>query len=360
VESNLPGLRFTDSSADPASCGDVAGTQAQSYTPVVADVGGYLRVDVTATNAMGTSAPVESQAFGPVAAAVVNDPVIAAAGDIACDPASSSFNGGLGSSSSCHQRATSDLLVSVNPAAVLTLGDTAYECGSATAFAQSFDPSWGRVKSAIRPVLGNHEYVSTGTGCTSTASGYFAYFGAVAGDPTKGYYSYDVGSWHLIALNSNCSRIGGCNPGQPEEQWLRADLAAHQNQCVLAYWHQPHFSSGSHGNDDGGHNLTGAFWQALYDYRADVVLNGHDHDYERFGPQTPAGALDPQLGLRQFVIGTGGKSRSSLVAARPNSEIRDSSTYGVLRLTLHPGSYDWRFVLEAGKSFADSGSASCH
>ena len=252
------------------------------------------------------------------------------------------------------------MLVNADLAAVLTLGDNAYECGAAAAFAQSFDPSWGRVKSKIRPSLGNHEYVSSGAGCTSTASGYFSYFGSVAGDPTKGYYSYDIGSWHLIALNSNCSRVGGCGAGQPEERWLRADLAAHPNQCVLAYWHQPHFSSGSHGNDDGGSNPTGSFWQALYDYRADLVLNGHDHGYERFGPQTPAGVLDPQFGIREFVVGTGGKSRSGFSTVRPNSEIRDSSAYGVLQLTLHPGGYDWRFLAEAGKSFTDAGSASCH
>jgi len=334
------------------------GQQGQTYMPQATDIGSYLRVRVTATNGGGTSAAVDSAAGGPVSSAS-SDPVIAAAGDIACDPLSTSFNGGAGTSGSCHQRATSDLLLSVSPAAVLTLGDNVYECGSPTAFALSFDPSWGRVKTLIHPAVGNHEYQS-GIDCSTTATGYFGYFGAAAGDPAKGYYSYDVGAWHLIALNANCSKVGGCAAGQPEEQWLRADLAGHQNACVLAYWHQPHFSSGQHGNDDGGHNPTGAFWQALYDFHADVVLNGHDHEYERFAPQTPAGAPDAANGIREFVAGTGGKSQASFAVVQPNSEIRSSGTYGVLLLTLHPGGYDWQFVAEAGKSFSDSGSGSCH
>jgi hypothetical protein len=350
--------RVCSSATDTSACADIVGQQGPTYTPQATDIGRYLRVDVTATNGGGTSAPAESAAAGPVSSAS-SDPVIAAAGDIACDPVSTSFNGGAGTSGSCHQRATSDLLLSVSPAAVLTLGDNVYECGSPTAFALSFDPSWGRVKTLIHPAVGNHEY-ETGTDCSTTAAGYFGYFGAAAGDPAKGYYSYDVGVWHLIALNANCSKVGGCAAGQPEEQWLRADLASHQNACVLAYWHQPHFSSGQHGNDDGGHNLTGAFWQALYDFHADVVLNGHDHDYERFAPQTPAGALDPANGIREFVAGTGGKSQASFAVVQPNSEIRNSGTYGVLLLTLHPGGYDWQFVAEAGKSFSDAGSGSCH
>ncbi len=353
--------RLCPSASDASGCVPIGGAGAQSYAPVPGDVGSYLRVDVTATNGAGTSAPPPAQSLAsPQVVAATVDPVIVAAGDIGCDPASSGFNGGLGSASSCRQRATSDVVVNANPAAVLTLGDNVYECGSTTAFAQSFDPSWGRMKPVIHPALGNHEYTSSGTGCTSTASGYFNYFGATAGDPTKGYYSYDIGSWHLIAMNANCAKVGGCGAGQPEEQWLRADLAAHANQCVLAYWHQPHFTSGPHGNDDGGHNPTGAFWQALYDYHADVVLNGHDHDYERFAPQTPGGAPDTQFGIREFVVGTGGKSQTSFSTVQPNSEIRSSGTFGVLQLTLHPTSYDWRFVPEAGKSFGDAGSTACH
>ena len=212
--------------------------------------------------------------------------------------------------------------------------------------------------SITHPVPGNHEYqASNGTDCdgSGTASGYFRYFGAAAGDPADGYYSYDVGTWHLIALNSNCPAVGGCSARSPEEQWLRADLAAHAAQCTLAYFHYPRFSS------SGDIKGSSAFWVDLYAAGADVVLSAHKHNYERFAPQDPNGSADPNRGIREFVVGTGGKSYQGFKSTPdPNSEVRDAGVFGVLELTLHPGRYDWQFVPVAGKSFFDSGSTSCH
>ena len=324
-----------------------------------ADVGATVRVAVTATNATGSSTAT-SAATAPVTAAppLSEDPVIAAAGDIACDPADPSFNGGHGTATACRQMATSDLLTGGDLTAVLTLGDTQYGCGGAAAFAQSYDPSWGRVRSITRPAIGNHEYyTSGGTDCDTTgkAAGYFGYFGAAAGDPAKGYYSYDIGAWHVVALNSNCPQAGGCGAGSPQETWLRQDLAAHPTTCTLAYWHHPLTTSGKYAP---GVTAAKPLYQALYDHRADVVLTGHDHLYERFAPQNPANGLDLAAGLRQFVVGTGGKKRYSLTTAAPNSEFRSSDVDGVLELTLRPTSSDWRFVTVAGEVL-DSGTDSC-
>jgi hypothetical protein len=280
---------------------------------------------------------------------IVGDPMIAAAGDIACDPSSTSFNGGNGTSNNCRQKAVSDLFVGKNFTAVLALGDTQYEDGALTKYQLSFDPSWGRSRSIIHPAVGNHEYLTAG------ASGYYDYFGNAAGDSTKGYYSYDVGVWHLIALNANCSEVGGCGADSAQEQWLQADLAAHPTMCTLAYWHQPRFSSGAHGND----TSYDAFWQDLYAAGVEIVLNGHDHDYERFSPQNPGGVADPN-GIQEFVVGTGGQSHSAFINIKPNSVVRNSDTYGILQLTLHATSYDWQFVPEAGKTFTDSGIMNCH
>ena len=275
---------------------------------------------------------------------------IAAAGDIACDPASGSFNRGLGVMLECRQRATSDLVVGAGYEAVLALGDIQYENGAFSKFGASYGKSWARVKAITRPVPGNHEYYTSG------AVGYYRYFGAAAGDPMKGYYSFDVGGWHLIALNSNCSAVGGCGAGSPQEQWLRADLAAHASaSCTLAYWHHPRFSSGEYGS----HSTYQDFWEALFDANADVVLVAHDHGYERFAPQTPRGALDRVRGIRQFVSGSGGKSLHRFPAVRANSEARDVTSLGILELTLSADGYRWRFRPAVG-SFEDAGSGSCH
>ena len=235
---------------------------------------------------------------------------------------------------------------------VFAVGDLAYPDGSDEQFAKCYGPTWGRFKDRTRPAPGNHEYHSDG------ASGYVRYFGAAAGDPKKAYYSYDLGAWHIIVLNSECKHVGGCGAGSQQEQWLRQDLKDHPTKCTLAYWHKPLFSSGfAHGNDPEVKPL----WDALYAANVDVVINGHDHDYERFSPQDPSGRFDSQRGIREFVVGTGGKnSHRSFARPKPNSEVRQADTFGVLKLTLHPASYDWEFVPEAGKTFTDSGTGSCH
>jgi Calcineurin-like phosphoesterase len=233
---------------------------------------------------------------------------------------------------------------------VMAVGDLAYPDGSKENFT-CYDRTWGRVKSRTRPAPGNHEFHAAG------ATPYFDYFGAAAGDPKIGYYSYELGTWHIIVLNSECKDVGGCEAGSPQEKWLRADLAAHPVACTLAYWHKPLFSSGgAHGND-----LTvKPLWQALYEANADVIVGGHDHDYERFAPQKPDGAADPARGIREFVVGTGGKNHRPFGPPIRNSEVRDATAFGVLKLTLKPGGYDWQFIPEAGKSFTDSGTGACH
>jgi hypothetical protein len=314
------------------------------------------RGDLTDEGAAGrVPGNAEGQGPGPPGSAS-GDPVIAAAGDIACDPGHSEFRNGLGTSSRCRQKFTSDLLVGTGLSAVLPLGDIQYECGTLSEFTRSYALSWGRVKAITRPVPGNHEY-GTPSGCTpGRASGYFGYFGAAAGDPALGYYSYDLGAWHLVALNSNCS-IVSCSSSSAQARWLRQDLAAHPARCTLAYWHHPRFTSGS--NAPGSNSVLPLF-QALYDHGADVVLSGHDHHYERFAPQDPNGSRNVARGIREWVVGTGGRNFHPLNSPRPNSEVRNNSTFGVLRLTLRPASYDWQFVPEAGKSFRDAGSQACH
>ena len=230
-------------------------------------------------------------------------------------------------------KATSELLLSLQPDAVLTLGDNQYNSATLNNLRQSYDPTWGRLKAITHPAAGTHEYTASeadqedGTG---NGAGYFAYFGAAAGDPTKGYYSFDLGAWHIVVLNANCSRSGGCEKGSPQERWLRADLAASPKLCTLTVMHYPRFSSGKHGNIVRNTD----FWQALADAGAELVLSGNDHDYERFAPQTPNGALDTEHGIRQFVVGTGGKELYSFGTLQPHSEARIGGVYGVLKLNL--------------------------
>ncbi len=236
-------------------------------------------------------------------------------------------------------------ILDANPeGTVLALGDLAYEDGSTQQFADCYGPSWGRHKARTRPVPGNHDYHQTG------AAPYFAYFGAAAGEPGKGYYSYNLGTWHLIALNSEISM----SASSPQVAWLRADLAANPAACTLAYWHRARWSSGYHGSSTSSNALV----QTLYDAGADVLLVGHDHMYERFAPQNPSSQLDTARGIRQFVVGTGGRL-VALKSTAPNSEVRQSTALGVLRLTLGDGSYSWQFLPVAGATFSDSGSAAC-
>ena len=288
-------------------------------------------------------------------AAAATDPVVAAAGDIACAPP------GTRTASKCHQAATADLLAGAD--AVLPIGDEQYNCGQLSAFNQVYDASWGQYKSVSNPAVGDNEYA--GNGCsTPGASGYFTYFGDRASprEPgctinCQGYYSYDVGSWHVVALNSECTQpgVGGCSANSPQTQWLKADLAAHPNTCTLAYFHRPYFS------DKGGTVAkVKQLFTALYNGGADVLLVGHQHIYERFRPQSPSGAAATN-GVRQFIVGTGGRSQTTPASPPPaGSEKQNSGTFGVLKLTLHPTSYDFQFVSEAGKTFTDTGTQACH
>jgi len=278
------------------------------------------------------SAPSPSPSPSSTTSPPPGDPVFVGAGDIA--------NSGSGDT------ATAALLDAI-PGTVYTLGDNAYDSGTTTEFANYYDPTWGRHKARTKPSPGNHDYNTAG------ATGYYGYFGAAAGDPAKGYYSYDLGNWHIVVINSNIAR----GAGSAQEQWLRADLAASTKPCSLAYWHHPRFTSGANHAPD---TSMGPVWQALYDFNADVVLSGHNHQYERFAPQNPSGQLDTTRGLREFVAGTGGASHYSFGTIQPNSEVRNGDTFGVLKLTLHSNSYDWKFVPEAGKTFTDSGTGTCH
>jgi acid phosphatase type 7 len=253
--------------------------------------------------------------------------------------------GDIAECSSAGDQATAALLDSL-PGTVFAAGDNAYPDGTVTNYTDCYAPSWGRHKARTRPSPGNHEYHTSG------ASGYYNYFGAAAGDSGKGFYSYDLGDWHIISLNSNVSM----SAGSPQEQWLRADLAANTKTCTLAYWHHPRFSSGSHGSSTEPQPL----WQALYDFNADVIIAGHDHNYQRFAPQTPTGVADPARGIREFVVGTGGASHYNFATPIANTEAYNLDTWGVLKLTLHAASYAWEFVPVAGKTYTDSGSGACH
>ncbi len=284
-----------------------------------------------ATSAAAT-VTIQNTAPGP-------DPVLLAAGDIA-------------SCATTGDDATA-LLLGVPGATVATLGDAAFTSGTAADYASCYDPTWGAVKARTRPVIGNHDYDTAG------AAGYFGYFGAAAGDPAKGYYSYDLAGWHVIVLNSNCAQVGGCAAGSPQKQWLQADLAAHPATCTVAMWHHPLVSSALY--SDATSADVKPFWQDLYAAHADLILNAHAHIYERFAPQTPDGTADPANGIRQFTVATGGDSLNPLTATPPpNLEKNQNSTPGVLQLTLHAGGYDWQFLPIAGSTFTDSGTAACH
>jgi hypothetical protein len=351
----------------------VAGVTAGQDSEV--DVSGYVTGDgtyaVVVTGSSATQARFSSREASagsaprlvltwtpPTTPPPAGDPVVAAAGDIACKPPATR------TSSSCHHRETANLLTAGDYTAVLPLGDLQYECGQASAYNSAYNPTWGQHKAKSHPAVGDNDY--EGSGCsTSGASGYFGYFGDAASprqpgcrSACAGYYSYDLGSWHVVVLNTECSEpgVGGCSSSSPQGRWLAADLAAHPTQCTLAYWHQPRWS------ESGGLSSSSSYFAtALYNAGAEIVLSGHNHFYARFAPQSPSGASDPARGIRQFIVGTGGKSLHGLSNnPDPQVQARQDSTYGVLALTLHQGSYDWRFVPEAGKSYTDSGTQACH
>jgi hypothetical protein len=237
-------------------------------------------------------------------------------------------------------------LATDSTARVLTLGDNAYPNGSADDYAKCYDPTWGRFKARTLPSPGNHEYH------TPSATGYFDYFGALAGPQRRGYYSADIGAWHVISLNSNLNGAAQ----QAQLDWLKSDLAARPAGCALAFWHHPVFSSGGHGNNA----VMREAWRLLAAAGTDLVLSGHDHDYERFAPQDIDGNVDPQHGMRQFVIGSGGAQLTPLLIRRANSDTADNTSYGILKLTLNKTGYVWDFLPVANGSYTDHGTATCH
>ncbi|HKO32769.1 MAG TPA: metallophosphoesterase [Candidatus Limnocylindria bacterium] len=231
-------------------------------------------------------------------------------------------------------------LASRLPGTIALLGDTVYDDGSTPEFRECFDPSWGQMRSRIRPAVGNHEYH------TDAASGFFTYFGDAAGEAGKGWYSYDLGAWHVVVLNSNCGEDVECWSGTEQYAWLQSDLASFHGDCLLAYWHHPRWSSGRHGNS----NWVGPFWDAIRDAGGDIVLSGHDHTYERV-------SVD---GVREFVVGTGGKSHYPFTRSPlPGTEARNDSTYGLLWLALGERTYQWQFLGLGDTGFADAGSGEC-
>jgi len=303
-----------------------------SYTSSNLSCGTGYSFTVQAKDAAGNVSGQSSALTATTAACSTggSDPTIVAAGDI------------CGSATDCTP--TANLIGQLNPTRVLTLGDNAYDAGTLNEYQTEYDPNWGKYNAKVSPAPGNHEYDTSG------GSGYFAYFGAIV---PAAYYSYDVGTWHLISLNGELP----ADSGSAQETWLRNDLAAHPNRCVLAYWHEPRFSSGTtHGSEPYFQTL----WQDLYNAHADVVLNGHEHNYERFAKQSPTGVADPN-GIREIISGTGGASHGyPFGTPLPTSEVRNDSTWGLTKLTLHPTGYDWQFVPIAGSTFTDSGSDTCN
>lgn len=276
------------------------------------------------------------------------DPVILAAGDVAdCTRAGDD--------------STAMLLDSLD-GVVMPLGDLAYPNGEAESFTNCYGPTWGRHKARTRPVAGNHDYYNPGPDSSVNANGYFGYFGAAAGDPSKGYYSFTLGSWRVIVLNTGTDKPSNYAAGSPQEQWLRAELTSSSQECVLAVFHHPRFSTVI--NRSPITFYTEAIWNALYEYGADLVLTGHDHSYQRFAPQKTDGTRDDAFGIRQITNGAGGGETlygfTDPLPAGTNLEVRNNTTHGVLKVTLRSGGYDWKFVPSSGASFTDAGSGNCH
>ena len=281
------------------------------------------------------------------------DPTVMAAGDIACAPDDADFAGGNGTDRHCRQADTAALVAAndSNLAAVLVLGDLQYEVGSLSDFLASYDPTWGPLRDLTHPVPGNNEYETRG------ASGYFSYFGDAAGPRPEGFYSFDLAGWHFVALNSQCWLVGGCGEGDPQARWLRRDLAASDAACTIAFFHHPWFCSSAPIVNDS----VEAIWRVLYEAGSDIVLNGHNHNYERFAPQDPGGRFDQDQGVREFIVGTGGVNLSPFPddTRLPNSESSDDQTFGILELTLHPRGYEWRFIPVESGTFSDQGASPC-
>jgi hypothetical protein len=286
------------------------------------------------------------------------DPVVVVGGDIGCAPDDPNYNGGNGTAGYCHMKNTAGLIGQINPAAVLMVGDGQYNSGSLTNYRTSYAPTWGVYKSKTKPAVGNHDYGTSGAG------GYFTYFGTSASPQQSGctsnclgYYSFNVGAWHLVNINSECSRLNGgagCAVGSPQETWLKNDLANNSKPCTIVFDHRPRWSSNSFASTD-----IAPLVSDMYAARVDLLLSGHSHSYERFAPQNASGGADAN-GVRQFVVGTGGAFFTGFSTVVANSQVRKSNIFGVMKLTLHSNSYDWSFVADQSTPFSDSGTGSCH
>ncbi|MCW2809739.1 MAG: Alkaline phosphatase, partial [Friedmanniella sp.] len=315
---------------------------------LVVGLGAAVAVNLPRSRAVDVTGP-SPQYRGAQPVQDAQNVVVAAAGDISC-PADKARLGEQQGPKSCQMGVTADLVRSITPDAVLVLGDNQYPAGSLADFQANYAKTWGAFRDITFPVPGNHEYGTPG------AAGYYAYFGDRAGEPDKGYYSYDLGSWHVVALNSECDHIGGCSDASPQVAWPKADLAAHPRQCTLAYWHRPRFSSGAHGNNLDNDSL----WRAMVAGKVDLVLNGHDHDYERFGPMDTEGNADPVGGTTEMVVGTGGASHYKFHLPEPTSLSRIADENGVTRLELGEGTFSWAFLQAPGGTSLDSGQTACH
>lgn len=278
-------------------------------------------------------------AVAPPAAAAAYK--VVAVGDIACPPS------GAVTADACHQQKVSNLVKKLAPRQLWLAGDLQYDKGERSAFDAVFDRSWGRYRGISHPVPGNHEYYTPG------AAGYYGYFGRRAGTAGRGYYSFSAGSWHVVALNSNCDQVA-CGPGSRQLRWLRADLKANHQRCVAAIWHYPLYSSGPHGANPS----VRPFWRELRKARAELVVSGHDHDFETFLPQNENGVARAGSGIRQFVSGAGGRSLYPVNASASNSQQVIAGHFGVLALTLRHAGYAWRFVDEQGRT-RGSGRGAC-
>jgi hypothetical protein len=323
-----------DSGSVPPAYGSPSDAPSAVPSISAAPATGTRRPPVTTATAAPTQGVAPTQgAQPPVTVTIV------AAGDIACDPAQN-----VGTPADCDQAATANEIGQLHPTAVLALGDTQYENGTLAAYKSVYGPTWGKYKSITYPAIGNHEYLTSG------ASGYFSYFGVAA------YYSFNLGNWHMISLNSECSHVGGCQAGSAQEKWLLANLAAYPSLCTLVYWHEPRWSSGEHSDA----TQMSAIWADLVAAKVDVVLSGHNHDYERFVPLNASGQPDP-AGTTEFVVGTGGKNHYGFTLAPLTGEVvRDDKSFGVIDMSLGPTGYSWKFVPAPGYTFTDSGSAGCH
>jgi hypothetical protein len=359
ASTTLPATSTAPSTILPATSTSPATTASSTAAPPPTATATTSSTRIATPTATTTTATTTKPSTSPTPTATSSpppDPVIALTGDIACDPDDADFNGGLGTTGHCHMKTTASLTQGMKPTAVLTLGDHQYNSGSASDFLASYDKSWNVVKSITHPVVGNHEYGTSG------ASGYFGYFktaatgGVSCTSHCRGYYSFNLGSWHIVAINTECSRIdggAGCATGSPQEVWLKNDLATHASKCTLVMGHRPRWSSNSFASAD-----IAPLVNAMAAARVDLYVAGHSHSYERFAPMNASGAAS-STGITAMVIGTGGSFYTGFGTVAPNSVVRKSNIFGVVKMTLRATSYDWSFVADPSTPFSDSGSRSC-